>query len=779
MIFTYRWLDEYVNLKGIDADAVVAKLNAIGHEVAVVEAITPPSGVVIGHVISCERHPDADKLSVTTVDIGQGEPVQIVCGAKNVRQGLYVAVATLGTTLPNGLTMKPVKLRGVESNGMICSAEEIGLGKMNEGIMEFDESLGQLKIGMALTEIEALNDTLIEVELTANRGDCLSLYGIARDISAAFNSEMRALPTTLNDDNAKGIGRVLQVDCKEDVDASVIYKVVESEAIASNFLIDMRLGLIGKYKASSMERLLEYTTHSTGVLVHAYDYHSFDRNEGEKAQITLKKEDEINTVCSEQGSMAQLGMSQKEEAKYSGEQNLIVLEASYVDPDEISRIVQMNKLKTGDEYYRASRGSEPNLEMGMNHLSHMLDRCNEATFYSEKISSIQEQEMRSIHCSVDSINALIGQEIGKNEMVQLLKRLHLDVQVTAEQSNLIVRIPQFRHDLINANDITEEIVRMVGIDNIAPKPLQMDEYNNENDTLRRYKYERELSKRAIASGFYQTLKFVFTDAERQEQYGFDNMLPSMRLLNPITSELNTLRSTLLINLLDAVGENFRKSRKSVALFEIGQRVDKQRDESKAMAFVMSGAKESEDILNHGKPAAVDIKSFVQKLKAVFPNALFAPCSHQNGLIHPGQAADVIIDGKVVGFVSKLHPKAATDFDLGESFIAEINLDAIALKSVQAVPTSKYQRIERDLSVVIHKEVIFSEIKATVDALAIPELIALYPADFYEDESLGDKVSLTLRFTLQSMEETLSEERSTEVMNQLLSTLQEHFKAELR
>lgn len=779
MIITKSWINEFIDIENEDFSKVEATLNSIGHEVATVETIEIPEKVVVAKVLACEPHPDADKLSVCQVDIGP-ETVQIVCGAKNVREGLYVAAATLGAKLPNGMEMKKVKLRGVESLGMLCGSTEIGMPKMNDGIMELDDSIGRLVVGKELREYPTLADTVIEVELTANRGDCLSINGIGRELCAANGYNKHTVTCNIDDDNAKGVGRVLQVDFKSDVTATAMYKVVETEGIRSNFLTDFRVALIGKYSECEIERVLAYSTHATGVMLHAYDFDFFYDPDLEKADIRMISEDGLNKIkCSKKNKASLVGIRHVKEAMAKSDSKMIIIEAAYVDPDEISKLVHDQRIETDDQFYRASRGCEPDLESGICHICDTIGKKSQAIFYSEKIQNKVVHKQQAIHCKLDEINALIGRKFEKIEINNILKRLGMEVRATPEQNTLMVNIPKYRHDIYNSADIIEEIVRMVGIDNIESKPLDSVETIAYNDDYVRYRFQYDIMLRSVAQGFFQALHFAFEHSKNNEKYGLNELKPSVSLLNPITAELDTMRISLIPGLIASVQNNIYKSRKSVALFELGSCFDKDRNEYKKAAFAWSGLKEADDVLNHGKPAEIDIKSFLQKLKAIFPNASFAENSHKAGYIHPHMSADIVIDGKVVGFVSKMHPKVADEMDLPATFIAEVDLDAMAVPFKQAAPTSKFQRSQRDMSVLIDKNVPFSEIKKAVNALAIDELKEFYPSDFYHDDKMGEKFSLTMRFTLQSSEDVVSEERSNTIFDALLETLKSNFGAELR
>ena len=245
MIITRSWLSNFIDLSGISTDEICDKLNSIGLEIDNVKSFKVPKKVLVGKIISAEKHPNADKLQVCKLDLGTTERT-IVCGAKNARKDIYVAVAVLGTILPNGLEIKPVKLRDVESDGMICSSEELGLPKLNDGILELDESIGRLITGKELLEYPIFNDDVIEIELTANRGNCLSIYGVARELSTIFDRSLQKIyPQEEDSKRSIGIARVLNVDFEQNLDSSLMYKVVDfNDNIDTPLLINLLLKFI-------------------------------------------------------------------------------------------------------------------------------------------------------------------------------------------------------------------------------------------------------------------------------------------------------------------------------------------------------------------------------------------------------------------------------------------------------------------------------------------------------------------------------------------------------
>ena len=475
MIITKSWLEEFIDISHISVDEMCKTLNSIGLEVDSVEKVSIPSKVVVGKVLERVKHPEADKLSICQVDIGE-KVQQIVCGAKNVDAGQTVAVATLGCDLGNDFIIKEAKLRGVESNGMICSSTELGLPKLNDGIMILDDSIGELVLGKELKEYPKLNDYIVEVELTANRGDCLSIHGIARELSAYYNIPFYEFDKQMNFNNY-GIGQVLEIECAKDIDVSLSFKAIDFSNFKLNLLSKIRTSLLGKYQdENDIKNAITYVTHSTGVILNAYSKEKATKN-GNLSILNVKKDEEgfdsiygvekLSRICIEQGEID------------PNETNFII-EASYINPEFLSRNVYDKKIKTGEIYYKASRGSEPDINFGIDYFSNYASKLG-ASIYKGTESFIEDKEKVTLDVSINKINSIIGQEIAKVEIEKILVSLGFEVKDT-HNNKLVIKVPYFRHDIKNVADVTEEIVRIIGIDNIIAKPLQIDEVNRVNKT---------------------------------------------------------------------------------------------------------------------------------------------------------------------------------------------------------------------------------------------------------------------------------------------------------
>jgi len=777
MIVTRTWLNNFIDISEVSNERLYETFNDIGLEVDSIKTYSIPSKVVIGKIVSCQKHPDADKLSLCQIDVGN-EILQIVCGAKNVVDAEFVAVATIGAKLGDNFEIKPTKLRGVESNGMVCSASELGLPNIGDGIMILDDSIGELVVGKELNEYPKVADTVIELELTANRGDCLSIHGVARDISAKLDIPLNNLEYENNDKIKIGLARVAELKTDGPIMGALKYTMADIDELHTSCIIALRLAFIDALQNNHLDNIVQYTIHTTGVIIRAYDVSNMISGDGDKITISTTTQDNVTYIKANGKELSILGVNHNSEAIAHDNATKVLFEASYINPIILTNAVADKKLETDELYYNTSRGSEPDLSIGIKYLTYLLENYNECNFFDGVISLDDESENRVITVNNNEVSNIIGKEVDKSKILNILTALGFRVQSSAEDA-FGVTVPKFRHDIENIQDITEEIVRIIGINNIEAQPLKFVEASRINVTANKYYIKKAIRQRAIATSFYETISYAFTDKSLLEKYNFPIVKEELDIINPITEDLNTLRTTILINLLNAVKRNVNYSKKSIALFEIGTIFDENRNEKDVLALIFSGQKESENVTNSGKPNAIDFETFTKKLSSILGNFELRAGTEQNSLVHPYQSADIIIDNEVCGFISKLHPTVADEFDLPTSFIAEISFNSLIPKHINAHNISKFQGVYKDLSLVIDKNLPYNQVATAIKQIDLPLLKKFYPIDIYEDETLKEQKSLTIRLFIQSQEGTLEDKDIENTVNQIIHTLQEQYGATLR
>ena len=766
MIVTRSWLNEWIDLDGISTKDLAKTFNSIGLEVDRIESYNIPKKIVFGKIIECEKHPNADKLNICTVDIGTSIR-QIVCGASNVRVGLDVVVATIGSVMPSGLVIKPVKLRGVESEGMICSSSEIGLETIENGILELDDSIGKYELGQEVNENLFLNDELIEIELTANRGDCLSIYGVARDLSAALDRTLKEQKTAINEDK-RGVGRILSLTHIKDLEANLLYKVIELNDLSLPLMIKLRLAQIDEKKDSDIESIIFYTMHSTGVVLRAYDFNFFsDDNKMAKIDLIRDEQNYISVMATKKASI--VGVIQDEESMFTKKDGMVLLEASYIAPDLISKNMYINKIDKGPIFYNTSRGSEPKLNLGISLCLNHISKNSNSAIFSGTIETETKYKNIIISLTKQEIDEIIGADIDKVAINKIFKNLGFGTAKSSANS-FVIEVPQYRHDIVNKQDVIEEIVRLVGIDNIPSKAFTFKEENRLKDDYLDYKKRTIFRHRCAQSGFFESVHFIFDEKKTLVKYGFETIESELELLNPIVKTLDTLRTTLHTGLLKSASNNFKNGYSQVKLFEVGSVFNSKREESLKIGFIFCGNKENESIINKGKPELIDFGTFVQKISDVIGEFELIEYETSHKLSHTYQSAAVMIDGEKIGELFRVHPEVEKQYGITSAYLCQLDFEKIPYVLKVAKNSSKYQASNRDLSIIMPKSMNYDKVKSVINSSASDELISFYPVDKYSDESLGDNVSLSIRFILQSNDKTLEEEDITSSMDSILDAL---------
>ncbi|MBE3605747.1 phenylalanine--tRNA ligase subunit beta [Campylobacter sp. RM13119] len=777
MIISKSWLNEWVDLKNISGETLLKALNSIGLEVDSYKEIKIPDSIVVGYVINKEKHPDADKLNVCQVDVG-GEILQIVCGAKNVTAGQFVPVALIGTVMPNGLEIKKAKLRGIESCGMICSSTELGMVKINDGIMVLDESIGALKLGASLNQFEIFKDAIIEVDITANRGDCQSINGIAREICAALDLSPRENLPYEDGENLLGIGRVVATRADEGQKSSFLYRAFEIKGdINENLLTRLRLALIESKKTNVVERLLDYVTHCTGVLFKAYDYAKLGGVD-ERVVFDIKngKHGESYVSCNGK-NLGITGIYQDECSMLDENSKFVIIEANYSVPSVLAETIGENKnLPKGDHVYRSTRGSEPNLAYGADYLFKRLSSHKNLSLFAGSQQSTMREEQVTLSISLNELKNMIGQEIARNDIVKILKKLGFEVSVNVEQESINVKVPFFRHDILNSHDICEEIVRIVGIDNITSVPLVFAEQNRLTNTYINYKNSLNLRKRAADCGFFESIHYVFDDADRLAKLGFEPC--KVQIANPINNELNMLRPTLLNHMLNSCERNIKNSKKSVRLFELGEVFNKDGVQSSNIAFVVCGFAKEATLINGAKGEEISFYSFAAMVQDVVGKfELIA--SDEKKFLSPYEQAKICQNGEVIGYIGRVDIRVEDSRDLPKTYFCEIEFDKLKFVSIKANAYSKFPSVSRDLSLVVPDGFEFAKIYECIKNLELKELKEFLPVDIYRGTGLENASSISIKFTFQDMQKTLEDEEINALMDKILVSLKEKLNIGIR
>ncbi|WP_413729790.1 MULTISPECIES: phenylalanine--tRNA ligase subunit beta [unclassified Shewanella] len=794
MKFSESWLREWVN-PAISRDELTHQITMAGLEVDDVIAVAGDfSGVVVGEVVECGHHPDADKLRVTKVNVGGEELLDIVCGAPNCRQGLKVAVAVVGAVLPGDFKIKKAKLRGQASHGMLCSYGELGIDIESDGIIELPL---EAPIGTDIREYLQLDDVIIDVDLTANRADCLGMVGLAREVGvlnrlnvtepsweAASVSSERTVEIEVANPEAcpRYLGRVISnVNVKAQTPDWMVEKLRRSGIRSIDPIVD----------------ITNYVLVEFGQPMHAFDLDKIDGSikvrlgNGEE-KLTLLDGNEITVpadtlvIADNSQALALAGVFGGEVSGVSEQTRDIMLECAFFAPLAIMGKARRLGLHT-DSSHRFERGVDPELQhKAMDRATRLvLDICGgEAGPVVEAKSEAHLPKAADIKLRRSKLDKLLGHHIDDTDVEQILTRLGF--QVVKQGSDWQVKTATYRFDMAIEEDLIEEVARIYGYNNIpntAPLArLSMTDHKESDLKLSRV---RAL---LVARGFQEAVTYSFVDPKLQKLVHPDS--DAMVLPNPISSEMSAMRLSMFTGLLNAVGYNQARQQARVRLFETGLRFipDVQAEsgvrQQTMLGAVIAGPQSDEHWSMESK--TVDFFDLKGDLEAIIgltvSEAEFSFKGAQHPAMHPGQCAEILRNDRVIGYIGAVHPSLEKPFGLnGKTIVFELELDALLqAKLPQAQAVSKFPANRRDIAIVVDEEVAAGEVMTLIRKVGENQLVGLNLFDVYRGKGVEQgKKSLAIALTLQDNTRTLEEKEIAEMVDTVVSALKSEFNASLR
>ncbi len=752
----------------VDMPKDIAKLcedlSRLGLEVESCIPCVAPKDVVVGKVLEKAPHKNAEKLSVCQVGVGK-EVLQIVCGAKNVAPNQFVPVALNGALI-GSTTIAKTELRGVESCGMICSSNELGFPKINDGILELDESVGELVLGKGLNEYAPFNTHVLEISLTPNRGDCLSVLGIAREISAFYHTPLKPIKAL----NFTPKSDFITLCADENIESHLAYYLICNHSLKTPLNIKLSLAHNNALSENDLNNFIEFSAHFSGVVMNAY---SLDAT---PIDLSVKNdENNLESVYINHQKRSTIAIKHQDQKDLS---ECLLLEASYTDPISLSLKLHALKDKTLQKdnalIYRSARGSNPNLSDGLNFLSTHL----KATILESKQTKHVLKD-RALKFKLEDITEILGLVIEEEKIQGILKNLGFKVSAKVSNSKpqiLEVVAPNFRHDIKTIQDIAEEILRFVGIDHLISKPLDSVSNKKSNPHYDTHRFFENLKHKALACGFKEVVHYVFYSKEKQQKLGFEVLEDALELQNPITTELNTLRTSLVCGLLDASLRNKNLGFKSIALYEKGSVYNSKREEIQKLGFLASGLQKKESYPN-AKGKAWDFYSFAECVSKVIGDFSLEKLTTQTPINHPYQSAKIIQNHKIIGVIAKIHPKVIQELDLFESYYAEIDASKLKRPAMLLKPFSIYPSSVRDLTLIIDENTAFSNIKKALKDAQIPNLSEILPLDIFKESN--NSIALSVRCVIHSLEKTLNDEEVNSAVQKALEILEKEFNARLK
>ncbi|PUB99474.1 phenylalanine--tRNA ligase subunit beta [Helicobacter pylori] len=747
-----------------DIAKLCENLSRLGLEVESCIPCIAPKNVVVGKVLEKAPHKNAEKLSVCQVDVGK-EVLQIVCGAKNVAPNQFVPVALNGALI-GSTTIAKTELRGVESYGMICSSAELGFPKINDGILELDESVGELVLGKELNEYAPFNTHVLEISLTPNRGDCLSVLGIAREISAFYNTPLKPIKAL----NFTPTSDSITLSVGENIESHLAYYLIYNHSLKTPLNVKLSLAHNNALSENDLNNFIEFSAHFSGVIMNAYSLNATP------IDLSVKNdENNLESVYINHQKRSTIAIKHQDQKDLSEH---LLLEASYIDPISLSLKLHALKDKTLQKdnalIYRSARGSNPNLSDGLNFLSAHL----KAAILESKQTQHSLKD-RTLTFQLEDITEILGLAVETEKIQDILKNLGFKVSIKVSNSKpqiLEVVAPNFRHDIKTIQDIAEEILRFVGIDNLVSKPLNCISDKNSNPHYDTHRFFENLKHKALACGFKEVIHYVFYSKEKQQKLGFEVLEDPLELQNPITTELNTLRTSLVCGLLDASLRNKNLGFKSIALYEKGSVYNSKREEIQKLGFLASGLQKKESYPD-AKGKAWDFYSFAECVSKVIGDFSLEKLTTKTPINHPYQSAKIIQNHEIIGVIAKIHPKVIQELDLFESYYAEIDAFKLKRPAMLLKPFSIYPSSVRDLTLIIDENTAFSRIKKALKDAQIPNLSEILPLDIFKESN--NTIALSLRCVIHSLEKTLNDEEVNSAVQKALEILEKEFNARLK
>ena len=794
MKFSESWLREWVN-PAISRDELTHQITMAGLEVDDVIAVAGDfSGVVVGEVVECGQHPDADKLRVTKVNVGGEELLDIVCGAPNCRQGLKVAVAVVGAVLPGDFKIKKAKLRGQASHGMLCSYGELGIEIESDGIIELPLDA---PIGTDIREYLQLDDVIIDVDLTANRADCLGMVGLAREVGVL--NRLNVTEPSWEAANVS-IERRVEIDvANPEACPRYLGRVVSNvnvKAQTPDWMVE-KLRRSGIRSIDPIVDITNYVLVEFGQPMHAFDLDKIDggikvRLGNGEEKLTLLDGNEIIVpadtlvIADNSQALALAGVFGGEASGVSEQTRDIMLECAFFAPLVIMGKARRLGLHT-DSSHRFERGVDPELQhKAMDRATRLvLDICGgEAGPVVEAKSEAHLPKAADIKLRRSKLDKLLGHQISDADVEEILTRLGF--QVEKQGSDWQVKTATYRFDMAIEEDLIEEVARIYGYNNIpntAPLAhLSMTDHKESDLKLSRVR------AMLVARGFQEAVTYSFVDPKLQKLVHPDS--EAMVLPNPISSEMSAMRLSMFTGLLNAVGYNQARQQTRVRLFETGLRFipDAQAEsgvrQQAMLGAVIAGPQSDEHWSMESK--TVDFFDLKGDLEAIIgltvSEAEFSFKGAQHPAMHPGQCAEILRNDRVIGYIGAVHPSLEKPFGLnGKTIVFELELDALLqAKLPQAQAVSKFPANRRDIAIVVDEEVAAGDVMTLIRKVGENQLVGLNLFDVYRGKGVEQgKKSLAIALTLQDNTRTLEEKEIAEMVDTVVSALKSEFNASLR
>ncbi|RRD24109.1 phenylalanine--tRNA ligase subunit beta [Fusobacterium canifelinum] len=797
MLISLNWLKQYVDIKE-SIDEIANALTMIGQEVEAIDIQGKDLGnVVIGQIVEFEKHPNSDRLTLLKVNVGEGEPLQIICGAKNHKLNDKVVVAKIGAVLPGNFKIKKSKIRDVESYGMLCSEAELGFAKESEGIIILPEDA---PIGTEYREYMGLNDVIFELEITPNRPDCLSHIGIAREVAAYYNRKVK-YPMVQMTETIESINTMIKVDI-DDKDRCKRYmgRVIKNVKIQeSPAWLKSRIRAMGLNPINNIVDITNFVMFEYNQPMHAFD---LDKLEGNITIRAAKKDEKITTldgidrvlkngelvIADDEKAIAIAGVIGGQNTQIDNETKNVFVEVAYFTPENIRKTSRDLGIFT-DSAYRNERGMDvENLNNVMARAVSLIAEVTGGDILSEVIDKYVEKPQKAeISLNLEKLNKFIGKKLTYDEVGKILTHLDIELKPLGDGTMLLIP-PSYRADLTRPADIYEEVIRMYGFDNIEAKmPVMSIEAGEENINFKMSRIVREILKEL---GLNEVINYSFIPKFTKEVFNFGDEI--IEIKNPLSEDMAIMRPTLLYSLITNVRDNINRNQTDLKLFEISKTFRNLGTEKNGLAIedlkigiILSG-REDKNLWNQSKADYnfYDLKGYLEFLLERLNVTKYSLTRLKDNNFHPGASAEIKIGDDSIGVFGELHPNLVNYFAIKREklFFAELNLTKL-LKyikiKVNYESISKYPEVLRDLAITLDRDILVGDmIKEIKKKVALIEKIDIF--DVYSGDKIDkDKKSVAMSIVLRDKNRTLTDEDIDTAMNTILELIKEKYNGEIR
>lgn len=836
MKVSYQWLSQYVDVSGYTGEELAEKLTRSGIEVDVVENRNKGiSGVVVGYVKLKEKHPDADKLNVCIVDVGQEEDLQIVCGAPNVAVGQKVPVAVIGAVLPGDFKIKRAKLRGVESQGMICSAKELGMNdkllpkEIQEGILVLPENT---EIGTSILDVLALDDKVLELDLTPNRSDALSMIGVAYEIAAILDRPVKLPDSECDISNAAISEESITADrigvtiTDNELCSHYSIRLIEGvEVAASPLWMQNRLMAAGIRPINNIVDITNYVMLEYGQPLHAFDADKLadDRIEvrlaeaGEKLvtldEVERELEPHMLVIADGEKPIALAGVMGGANSEVTSGTTRIALESAKFAGTSVRRTSRQLGLRS-EASLRFEKEVDPaRVIPALNRAAALMAEYAHGTLAKGIAEAhVNASKAVSIELSLSRLNGYLGMELTLDQVKAIMGRLNFDYEVSSEDS-LLVHVPSRRGDILFDVDLIEEVARLHGYDHI-PTTLMSGE-TTPGSLTGEQSIRRIIRNVMTQSGMNEVITYSFVHPDQNQLLpGLYPQAKPISLAMPMSEDRAVLRTSLLPNLIDTAVYNRNRKNDNLALFEIGKvfvteeaSITKQPEEKMLLSALITGKRLSDhwsyksvkvDYYDHkdelkwlasyfGNVDFYDLKGVFERLISYLGIQTITFEAGAPEGFHPGRTAEIVINGpkgrQVIGRMGQLHPALQKNKDLADTYVLEVELEPLLEQANDLVvykTLPRYPSVARDLALVVESSVPVGLMEQTIRETAGELMESLRVFDIYTGDRLGgNKKSVAFSLVYRHPERTLQDEEIAEVQEKVVVALQDAFSAELR